>query len=366
MSERSIAVVTCYRQPDYVRAIALRNAAARHFDEVIVVKNKSTGVSRYLEVTRQLLALRGRKRPDAYLVTFRGYEILPVVLALAHKRPVYYDEFINPVEWFVFEHHKFPAGSLRAKVLRSIFRSLMKRTAGVLTDTVSHADYSAQLMGLDRSMFHPVPVGSDDETFVPPTEHAERAGLRILYYGSMLPLHGLDVVLEAALLLADRPDISLVLVGGTDATRAQISDAKSRGARIEYESWVAYDKLPDLIASCDLMLGGPFGATVQSQFVITGKTYQFLAMGVPTVIGVNRESSVFANRVDSLLVERGSASALAEVFAWAADNKEKLAQIGASGRALYEREFSGDVVADRLGVAFHEPTAQVQQAREDQ
>jgi glycosyltransferase involved in cell wall biosynthesis len=366
MTQRTIAVVTCYRQPDYVRAIALRTAAAKSFEHVVVVKNRSSGFARYLQVTRQLLALRGARRPDAYLVTFRGYEILPVVLALAAGRPVYYDEFINPVEWFVFEHHKFSPRSLRAKLLRGVFRRLMKRTAGVLTDTASHADYSAGLMDLDRSMFHPVPVGSDDDTFAPGAAHPDRAGLRILYYGSMLPLHGLSVVLEAAALVKDRPDISLVLVGGTDATRAQVEDARARGARIEYESWVPYAELPQLIESCDLMLGGPFGNTVQSQFVITGKTYQFLATARPTVIGINRETAVFADREDSLLVEQGSPTALADAFRWAADNTSKLSAIGRAGRLLYEREFSGDVVADRLGVVFDEPAAQVKQAREDE
>jgi glycosyltransferase involved in cell wall biosynthesis len=357
MTGRTIAVVTCYRQPDYVRAIALRKAAAKSFDNVVVVKNRSSGVARYLQVTRQLLALRGARRPDAYLVTFRGYEILPVVLALAGGRPVYYDEFINPVEWFVFEHHKFSPKSVRARLLRWLFRRLMKRTAGVLTDTASHADYSAELLDLDRSMFHPVPVGSDDETFMPGISHPDRPGLRILYYGSMLPLHGLSVVLEAAVLLKDLPDVSLVLVGGTDATRSQVEDARARGARIEYESWVPYAKLPALIASSDLMLGGPFGDTVQSQFVITGKTYQFLGAGMPTVIGINRETGVFTDRVDSLLVKQGSGAALADAFRWAAENRSKLSEIGREGRALYEREFSGVVVAERLGVVFDEPAA---------
>jgi glycosyltransferase involved in cell wall biosynthesis len=366
MTGRTIAVVTCYRQPDYVRAIALRKAASKSFDNVVIVKNRSSGLARYLQVTRQLLALRGARRPDAYLVTFRGYEILPVVLALAGGSPVYYDEFINPVEWFVLEHHKFSPKSLRARLLRAIFRRLMKRTAGVLTDTASHADYSAELMDLDRSMFHPVPVGSDDETFMPRAAHPDRPGLRILYYGSMLPLHGLPVVLEAAVLMKDQPDVSLVLVGGTDATRTQVERASARGARIEYKSWVPYGELPALIESCDLMLGGPFGATVQSQFVITGKTYQFLGSGMPTVIGINRETGVFTDHVDSFLVQQGSDAALADAFRWAAENKSLLPEIGRAGRALYEREFSGDVVADRLGLVFDEPATQVKQAREDQ
>lgn len=366
MTDRSIAVVTCYRQPDYVRAIALRQAAAAtgDFDRVIVVKNRSSGVARYLQVVRQLIALRGRNRPDAYLVTFRGYEILPAVLALAGGRPVFYDEFINPVEWFVHEHRKFGQRSLRARLLRSVFRRLGRRTAGILTDTVSHADYSADLMGLDRSRFYPVPVGTDDATFVPVAATPTRAGLRVLYYGSMLPLHGLPVVLEAAVAVSDRVDITLVLVGGGEGTTTLISNASAAGAAIEYSAWVDYDKLPSLIAGCDLMLGGPFGGTVQSDYVITGKTYQFLASGVATVIGRNREADIFADRVDSLLVDQDDPGALADVFRWAADHKPELATIGQAARALYERDFSAGVVADRLGVAFREASAKVQRARQ--
>lgn len=367
MTDRSIAVVTCYRQPDYVRAIALRSAAAAtgRFDRVIVVKNRSSGVARYLQVLRQLLALRGSRRPDAYLVTFRGYEILPFVLALAAGRPVYYDEFINPVEWFVFEHKKFGQRSVAARLLRATFRRLMKRTAGVLTDTASHADYSAQLMDLDRSKFFPVPVGTDEATFVPGAATVKPTGLRVLYYGNMLPLHGLPIVLDAGRLLRDRSDVTFVLVGGDSDTRDLVTAAQTDGVAIEYSSWVDYDKLPALIASCQLMLGGPFGGTPQAQFVVTGKTYQFLASAAATVIGRNQETAVFTDRVDSLLVDQGDTQALADTIRWAADNLAKLPTIGKAGRKLYEREFSAGVIADRLRVAFDESSAQVKQAGND-
>lgn len=345
-----IAVVTCYRQPDYVRAITLRDAVADLGHEVVVVKNRSTGVRRYPEVLAQLWRVR-RDRPDAYIVTFRAFEILPAVLALAGRRPVIYDEFINPVEWFVEEHGKLRADGVPARALRAAFRLLMQRCARVLADTASHADHAAGLMALPRTLWSVVPVGTDEATFAPaPREPA--SPLRVLYYGSMLPLHGLDVLLDAAVLLAEREDIVFDVVGGDDDARALVDDAVARGARIDYRSWVPYEHLPALFATTGLAIGGPLGGTVQSRYVITGKTYQFLASAVPTLVGENLESGVFSDRRDALVVPQRDARAVAEACEWAADHPRQLAQVGERGRALFERLWSRPRIARALGAAL--------------
>lgn len=330
-----------------------------------VVKNRSRGVQRYLQVTAALWRLRN-DRPDAYLVTFRGYEILPVVLALAGRRPVYYDEFINPVEWFVHEHRHFGERSLAARLLRSAFRTLMRRTAGILADTESHADYSAALMALPRDRFHAVPVSTDEEHFVPrPRNEPDTDEFSVLYYGSMLPLHGVDVVLDAAVRLKAESGIRFRLVGGDEKTATAIREAVLAGARIDHSEWVDYAELPALFSQSDLMLGGPFGDTVQSQFVITGKTYQFLASALPTVIGENHESGVFTPRGNALIVPRGDAAALATEIAWASSHRDELRAIGLAGRALYDERFSIADVASLLGrVVLPEDPAQVEQARD--
>lgn len=346
-SLHSVAVITCYRHPDYVRAVTLREALRVGGTEVRVVKNRSRGIRRYLEVTRALLALR-RDRPDAYLVTFRGYEILPVVLALAGGRPVIFDEFINPVEWFVHEHGKFAPGSVPARMLRAAFRRWSLRSAAVLTDTASHADLSSELMGIDRAHYFPIPVGTDEHTFAPRPKRARSDGFTVLYYGSMLPLHGLGHVLEAAVALAPRTDITFELVGGDAETVQLVERARRRGARVRHRLWVEYDRLPELFEQCDLFLAGPFGDTVQSQHVVTGKAYQFLCAGLPAVIGANDESAVFTDRVDALIVPQGSADAIESAVAWAAGHREELESIGKAGRALFEKHYSVEVIAAAL------------------
>lgn len=361
-----LCIITCYNQPNYVRAVTLRNAANKLDEvEVLVVKNRRTGLLRYAEVSGKLLAARLRDKPDAYLLTFRGYEMLLPVRLLTIGKPLIYDEFINPIEWVVKEQRQVRAktgsGRLYAGAVRlasrvivgvvasAAFKYAYKKLVGsvnmVLTDTASHADVSAELTGVPRSKFFPIPVGTDEDVFVNDATSGRNEVFTVLYYGNMLPLHGLSHVIRAATKMTDE-SVRFVLVGGDEQVAKDVAIARRKGATIDYRPWVEFDKLPELMLSADLCLAGPFGDTFQARYVITGKAYQFLAMGRPTVIGSNLESGVFTDKVNALLVKQGDADALVKAITWAKANEKKLADIGTAGRELYKDRYSNDALAE--------------------
>lgn len=355
MTKPSVCVVTCYKQPDYVRAVALRQGLLEThlFENVIVVKNTNTGVKRYFETLWRLTKVRFTKNPDVYVLTFRGYETLPFVRLITAGKKLLYDEFINPLEWFAYEHHKFAPDSWPARAMKSIFRWYGRRSALILTDTQSHADFSADLMQLPIDHYAAIPVGTDELTFKParPKKHA---GFRVLYYGNMLPLHGVEYVLDAAVQLASRDDITFHLVGGKKPVENLIEQARAAGAHIDYDKWIDYAKLPAVFAKSDLCLGGPFGGTIQSQFVVTGKTYQFMAAARPAVVGENHETHIFKDKKNALVVPQADGEALKDAILWAANHPDKLVKIGEAGRKLYEEKFSSKQIATDLARLFRQ------------
>lgn len=357
-----IAVITCYKDPDYVRARTLRAALERLPGiETIVIKNSQRGLGRYAEVLRQIWRVKREERPDAYLLTFRGYEMLPFLLLLSGKTPVIFDEFINLTEWMVDEHKKMKAGSWPAKLLNQWYARQLKKCRLILADTAAHAASSARRSGLPLEKYLALPVGTD-ETLFQPLPHIsnkiyEGRGttgqlFQVFYYGSMLPLHGLEVVLAAAKQLKARADIHFLLVGGGATAAKNIAQAQAGGAQINYQAWINFNDLPTAIAESSLCLAGPFGNTVQSQLVITGKAYQFLACGAPIVIGKNRASGEFQNRKNALVVPQGDAEALAAAILWAADHDAELNAIAQSGQELFRQQFSLNALAKTLAPAL--------------
>src|SRR5262245_53175060 len=103
---KKVCIITCYFQPDYVRARSLR-AALKSLPgvETIIVKNTATGILRYPQIIWRIWRVKHTQKPDVYLLTFRGQEILPAILWLAGKKPVWFDEFIVPIAYATGEKH---------------------------------------------------------------------------------------------------------------------------------------------------------------------------------------------------------------------------------------------------------------------
>jgi glycosyltransferase involved in cell wall biosynthesis len=342
-----IAIISCYRQRNYVRARTLRTAfAAADQVEVVNISNNSVSFWRFIEVPLKIMRSRLRDKPDMYVITFRGYEMLLFMILTLTRKPIIFDELINFTEWMV-EHKRLREGTWRYRLFRHWYASLARRCRLILADTEAHARYSAKLNRLDISRYRTIPVGTDETVFHPPAKSiAKTKPFTVFYYGHMLPLHGLEYVLEAAVLLKDTPEISFHIVGGKRGKKtAQACQAAiTAGARLIYEPWIPFEELPAVAAAAGLALGGPFGDTLQSQFVVTGKTYQFLALGAPVLIGRNQVNADFQDKVNCLVVAQADAQALATTISWAQQHPKELERIGHNGYELYQKHFSKTVI----------------------
>lgn len=351
-----IAVVTCYYEPDYVRARTLRTAvAAQPGVTPIIIKNKHRGMLRYPEVLYRMCVVKWKEKPAAFLITFRGQEILPLALLIAGRTPVWFDEFIVPSAYARTEKHRksfaVTVKHLLARMSGPLYIFCLRRCASILSDTPAHAELSARTAEINLSRYLPVPVGTDEKIFKPAANVKKKDPFQVFYYSTgMQPLHGISYVLEAAERLAGDRRLSFLLVGGKKPMERAVQHAVERGARIEYRSRVPFDELPKLMRESGLFLGGPFGGTVQAQHVITGKTYQSLACAVPTMVGTSMVTEqYFKDKVNALIVLQKDAEALVDEFVWAVEHPRELAEIGERGRKVYEREFSADAIARLIG-----------------
>lgn len=344
-----IAIITCYRDPDYIRARALRAALASLENvEILVIKNSHTNALRYPEVIWKIITARFKQQPDVYVLTFRGYEMLPVVRLLSLGKPLIYDELINLVEWVVYEHKK--ASGLSAKILSAIYRIMLQTCTVILADTKSHADVSSGISRVDRQKYVVIPIGTDESIFQykPLTTPNFLAPFRVFFYGAMLPLHGPQYVIKAAEILKSNPNISFLFAGKMSKYQQLIEAAKKAGAHVEYKGWIPFNELPDYITNSAVNVSGPFGNTYQSQFVVNTKVFQFFASGSVALIGVIKEDGGFINHVNCLLVPQGDAEAIAREIQWAYEHQDQLPAIAAAGRLLYDKHYSNKVIAGYL------------------
>lgn len=347
-SQKSVTYVLCYRDPNYVRTQNLITAL-KQSDQINlrVIRNKHRSVLRYPEVIIKAVVSRFKNPSDTYFIGFRGHEIFWFIYPFIASKKIIFDEFICTYDWFTKENSIIKTNSFTGILLLKLMRAIVTRADIVLSDTKLHAGRIQQVYGLPSGKSQFIYVGTDERVFYPRKKSKDTRKFNVFFYGNMLPLHGINTILSAVQIIKKEKldTIHFTLVGGKgNKTMEQkiktFIDTHELQSIITHIPWVQYDQLPEYINAAQLTLGGPFGNTPQAQKVITGKTYQFLAMSAPVVIGKIDEDVGLQNMQNCLLVNQGSSEDLADAVIWAYENQSELAHIGERGRELFEEKFS--------------------------
>ena len=353
-----VCYLLCYGTPDYTRTASLLNALELvpgiRLDRLV---NKRRGVLRYVEMLWRILLYRIRCRPDVWVLGFRGQESFMLFYPFMRGSRIIFDEFVILQNWANEgdrKHSVFLTPLM--PVLRRYMRWIINRCDVVLEDSVAHQQAARAIYQVVPEKFVAIPVGADETVFEPVPMHTHTdSPMEVFFYGTMLPLHGLETILQAVKLVLEqqRKRVHFTIVGGSNNKHslARIESFLSEHkllSDVTHLPWVPYLELPAYIAKSDVCLGGPFGDTAQAASVITGKTYQFLAMGKPTIVSMLDETDFFQDRVNLLVCQRGEASALAQAILWCLHNRELLPEIGKQGRELFEERFSAPRLAQLL------------------
>lgn len=256
--------------------------ALRRFATVDVVSahrqpRSLAGNSLWIAV-RALPYVLGR-RYDLVFVGFYGYLIL-LLLRPFLRAPILFDAFVSNYDTLAFDRQTVSAVSLRGRLAYGLDWFVCRLANVVLLDTAAHVDYFAQTFGLQRDRLDWLPVGCSDSLFAP-RQPAATSGhpTRVLNYCTYLPIHGVEIILQAAARVQGEP-IEFHLIGSGPLYPAMRALARWLNlSNVTFWPPCTPSQLADAIAAADLCLGGHFGASDKAQRVVPGKIYQMLAVG---------------------------------------------------------------------------------------
>ena len=174
--------------------------------------------------------------------------------------------------------------SILSNIVKYLDKSTICAADHIIVDTKAHGYYFSKEFGIaeekmiplyleaDVSFYHPMSIEKDEKL---------KGKLVVLYFGSILPVQGVEVVLETIEQLKNNKNIHFIMIGPiSDKYNKVVSDT------VSYYDWLSQEELAKKIASADLCLGGHFSATIgKANRTIPGKVYIYQAMGKPVVLG---------------------------------------------------------------------------------
>lgn len=249
-------------------------------------------LSRFLRLLRWMLAyplliLRylALPRHDLVLVGYMGQLDVLVLWPLARLRrvPIVWDALISLYNTTVNERGWYGPRHPAARLL-FVLEWLGCRTADrVLANTVTATRFFVETYAIPQIKARPLFVGVETHAFPPRSPRASVQGpIRVLFYGTLIPLHGVQTILEAARLARDEDIVWHLIGSGQEADLVEQFLARDRLEKVRWRPWVPYEELAPAIHACDVGLG-IFGDGIQARWSIPNKVFQMLSCGVPIV-----------------------------------------------------------------------------------
>jgi glycosyltransferase involved in cell wall biosynthesis len=317
---------TTGREPEYPRNAVIRTALARNFDVISTTDSTRNLPLRYLNVSAQLLRST-RTEYDLMFVGFLGQPLMLMTHWLTRK-PILFDAFLSIYDTLCFDRRRFSPGSVPGKLAFWLDRASCSYADRVLLDTQVHADYFHNTFGVPANKLRSLFVGCDENIFYPRQNQSTTP--MVLYYGTYLPLQGIDVIIRAAKFLEGRSNVHFRIIGtGFEAAHIHSLVRELDVRNITFLPPVPLEALPAHIQEATICLGGHFGASAKAGRVIAGKTFQCIAMGKPTIVGDNiANHELLRHGHDAWFCRMNNPEALADAILHLIDDPELCLRLG--------------------------------------
>ena len=312
IKEKRVLFITT-KNIDYIRntqELRLLNENASNVD--VVYSSKNNYIGRIIEIWTKLIC-KNLKNIDAVFIGFAPQLILPFFKWKFRKKVIVIDFFISVYDTLINDRKKFKDKGIIAKLCHCIDSITLKWSSHVITDTNADARYFMEEFQSDKSKFETLYLEAD-KTIYYPREQYKREDLKdkfvVLYFGSILPLQGVDVVLDAVKLLKDEKNIFFQIIGPIPKKYS-----KPIQENVEYIDWLSQEELAEHIANADLCLAGHFNGEIdKAKRTIPGKAYIYTAMKKKIILGDNLANRELykENEKNVSFVEMGNAQNLSE------------------------------------------------------
>ena len=283
-----------------------------------------------------------RQQPRCVVVPYPGHAVVAAIRR-AVAVPVVLDLFLSAYDTVVEDRRLVAPGSLLAAWLQHVDTAACRAADLVLLDTPANAAYVAALTGLPPTRFAWLPVHDPHAPVVAAPWPCAVAPLRLLFFGTGVPLHGLRTLLAAVL---RTPGVHLALVGGTSDDRQHA--AAMLGDRLELlPTFLPREALHEQIARCHLV-AGVFGDSGKAQRVVPFKLVHALAAGRPVLTAatpavehwLDGSGVVFTAPADDVAALAAQLQALAQ-------QPQRVQAAAAMARDCYLRHFGTEPLARR-------------------
>jgi len=253
-----------------------------------------------------------------------------------------------------FDRKRFKPNSLGGRIFYWLDKYSCEIADKILLDTNAHVDYFVNLLGLKREKFQRVFVGADDSIFFPQNAKRNDEVFRVFYWSIYHPLHGVEHIIRAAEKLKGYENIEFEIVGrGMEYKRIRELAEKQNLKNIAFIEWIPFNEfyatIAEKISLADICIGGHLSDIDKAKRTIAEKTFEFIAMKKPVIVGDNTANrELLEDRKNALFVEHANSDALADAILELKDDEKLRERIAENGYKTFKERCTPEVIGKEI------------------
>lgn len=297
---------------DYIRNVQEIRILKKYSNFFYVIGSESNSYLKRITTSWWKFLYTDCSQYDLVFVGFSPQLIVPLLFWKFRYNIVIVDFFISVYDTLVCDRKTFRQKSIMALFCKWVDRFTLTKADIILSDTKAQGNYFSEEFGIGRKRIHTLYLEADAAIYYPRKIERNRELIGkyiVLYFGSALPLQGVDIVLEAVEKVSVHQGSYFIIIG-------PVNKKYRRPLRqnIEYYEWLPQKELAEKIAMADLCLAGHFNDKIpKAKRTIPGKAYIYHAMQKPMILGDNEATrEIYDESMKGIhFVKMGDSDALA-------------------------------------------------------
>jgi len=316
--------------------------------EVIECREKIHSVLSFFSANLKMFFRHIALNYDVMIIPAWGIFTFPLARILTRK-PIIYWSNLSLYHSLVIDREKDP-NSIYAKLVHFAEKFVCKHSDMVITESAAQANYLQMEYKVDKKKFRNSINGVDETKFMKlPFKPSEKM-FYVLFFGSFVPAHGTEFIIEAAKILQNNEDIFFYMYGDGPMKKSTEKQAERFQLKnVEFFGFFEYCDLISIIRKCDVILG-LFGKSEKAANVIPSKVLQSLALQKPLITMESKaiREIQLEDENNCLLVPSGDPEMIANAILALKNDPTKRKRITENGYQLYKENLSMEKTGKKL------------------
>ena len=330
---------SCSDKPTISRNRFHRKILEEKFDYTECISEGKTYATRIPSILSRLpFKMFGK---DFYFVSYMGH-FLVIFMRLFTKKPIVFDFYLSIFDMMCNDRKVYTPESMLGKITYWIEKKSLEKADYVIVDTYKLIESLSNMYGISKEKFVRVPLTINEDNVMKKEVERYKEQFTVLYVGSYIPLHGTEVIMEAANILQEKgEDIFILMIGqGPDHAKCQDLAEKYHLNNIEFKGFMTLEELNYYYNATDINLG-LFSVGERANSVVLNKTNDSFRVGKPHLtLETDAMKEAFTDNEDIFYTKDNRPETLADRIIKIKNNPALVESVGKNASRSYVDKLS--------------------------